>query len=241
MSLTHVVASENAQVFHYDGEVKSLAPLFGVDAYIVSAEDGFSPLGSNREFLANDLNVPEREIRRFANWCGWENPNVSLVAVRSQNPNGVLKGIILAPTGSSKCYARFGETLYNRKPSRNFFYNVSYEAFAYAARTWGARKIAISHLSACNRFHPDIATCAAEAYGHLSIEKNQSVESLTFLQDSAILMEHMDGVCSLLNPDTRHLLGSHTPAFIVSEELNAGHEILHISVPRGKAKLARIA
>ena len=201
---------------------------------------GFSPLGSNLRFLAKDLMICEQDIRRLADWNRFDNPNVSLVALRSRNPNGLLKGIILAACETAKCYARFGESLYHRKPSRNFYYNVSYEAFAYAVRTWGASRLCISHLSGCNRFHPDIATCAAEAFAHLVNEELSSAVTLTFLQDTEIMLGNMDGVRSLLSVDSYLFLGKHTPAFTSTEILDDGHTVIHISIPRGRAKLTRV-
>ena len=113
----HVLTAERFRVFHYQGEIKSLALTGGIDAYVVSTEEGFSPLGSNLNFLADELGVSALEIRGLADWNRFDNPNVSLVAVHSRKPNSLLKGIILAACETSKCYARFGESMYNRKPS----------------------------------------------------------------------------------------------------------------------------
>ncbi len=237
---SHVLTAERFRVFHYDGEIKSLALSGGIDAYVVSTEEGFSPLGSNLSFLADDLGVSALEIRRLADWNRFHNPNVSLIAVHSRNPDSLLKGIILAACETAKCYARFGESLYNRKPSRDFYYNVSYEAFAHAARAWGARRLALSHLSACNRFHSDIATCAVEAFAHLAAQDFSSIDSLTFLRDTEIDLEHLNGARRLMNSDSSLALGTHTPAFIAAEELKGGHAVVHISIPRGKAKLTRV-
>jgi len=235
----HVLSAERFRVFHYEGEIKSLALSGCIDAYVVSTEEGFSPLGSNLKFLADDLGVSAQEIRRLADWNRFENTNVSLVAIHSRNSKSLLKGVILAACETAKCYARFGESRYNRKPSRNFYYNVSYEAFSLAATAWGARRVALSHLSACNRFHSDIATCAVEAFAHLAAQNLNSVESLTFLKDSEINLEHLDGARMMMNSDSV-ALGVHTPAFLVTEELDGGHTVIHISIPRGKAKLTRV-
>jgi len=65
---THVLTADRFRVFHYEGEIKSLASSGGIDAYVVSTEEGFSPLGSNLSFLADDLAVSALEIRRLADW-----------------------------------------------------------------------------------------------------------------------------------------------------------------------------
>ena len=115
-----------ASIAYYSGEIKSLAPRAKIDAYIVSTEDGFSPLGSNRRFLSADLGVPEKEIRHLADWNRFKNSRVTLVAIPSRRDGGYLRGVILAASESSECYERFAVPRYGR-PYRDFYYNVAYE------------------------------------------------------------------------------------------------------------------
>jgi hypothetical protein len=142
-----------------------LANAGSVDAFIVTTEDGFSPLGAAREFLSDDLGIPQEEIARRADWNRFENERVTLIAPHSRRPDSCLKGVILAPGETSKCYeklAKAGGAL----PYRDFYYNVTHEAIAYASRMWGARRLGISHLSASGSFHEAIANCQAEALAH---------------------------------------------------------------------------
>jgi hypothetical protein len=162
----------------YDpGNLEALVHRGDVDAYIVATEDGFSPLGANLRFLSEDLGVPEDEIKRLADRNRFENPEVSLVAIRSRKRDSQLRGVILAASETSLCYSRFAVPRYG-KPYRDFYYNVSYEAIAHTVKTWGARKLAISHLSGCGCFHEDIATCHAEALAHYCDAHSPSADSL---------------------------------------------------------------
>lgn len=143
-------------------DLESLAHARRVDAVIVSTEDGFSPLGRCRAFLSADLGIPEDEIARLANWNRFDNPRVSLVALKSRRTSSLLKGAILAAAETSECYRSFAVPRYGR-PYRDFYYNVTHEAIAHAGRNWGATRLAISHLSGSGAFHEDIATFFSSA------------------------------------------------------------------------------
>lgn len=107
-------------VEYYSGEIKTLAADAKIDAYIVSTEDGFSPLGSNRRFLASELGVPEDEIRRLADWNRFKNPRVTLAVLPSRRENSCLRGLIVAPSQTSECYQLFAAGIFAR-PYRDFF------------------------------------------------------------------------------------------------------------------------
>jgi len=87
-----------------DGLIQPLAEAGKVDAFIVSTEDGFSPLGANRSYLAFDLGIPESMIRALADWNRIQSPRISLIGLRSQRSGSRLRGVILAAAGSSMCY-----------------------------------------------------------------------------------------------------------------------------------------
>lgn len=152
------------------------------DVAIVSTEDGYSPLGASRSFLQRDLGISyDGEIRRLAQWNRSENPRVTLVALASRNPQGRLRGVILAPGSNTLSYGRFGHSTRYARPHRDYYYNISYEAFAYASLYWGARKLAISHLSGSGAFHWEMPICHAEALSHFCDEHPEAVPtSLVF-------------------------------------------------------------
>ena len=193
---------------YFSGEIKTLAPGGPIDAYIVSTEEGFSPLGSNLEFLATELGVPRDDIKHLADWNRFENQGTSLIAIPSRNPKGFLRGLILAAHEGSLCYRQYAAPRYG-KPYRDFYYNVTYEALAYAARVWFAKSVAISHLSMCCTFHPDIATCNAEAFLHCVKASFGTIESLTFMRDCDVLLEDLAGVRKLIDSSSEGQLGSH--------------------------------
>ncbi len=223
LSLRHGGAIE---LGYFSGPIKAYALSANVDAYIVSTEEGFSPLGSNLAFLSEDLGVPEEQLRQLANWNRFNNSRVSLVAIPSRRQNSKLRGVILAACESSEVYKQFSVPFYGR-PSRDFYYNVSYEAYAYVARQWGARNIALSHLSSCNRFHPDIATCNAEALAHHGEACPGAINSLTFMGDTAICNEHLSSI-ALLNKECST---EHRP-ITVEIERRDGYELIHLEWPK---------
>ena len=178
---------QNLQALARDGRV---------DTYIVATEDGFSPLGADMAFISDDLGIPESEIRRLANWNRFNNPRVSLVALRSKNRHSLLRGVILAASESSECYKRFAVPFYGH-PFRDFYYNVTYEAIAFASENWEAHHLALSHLSGSGHFHEDIATCNAEALAHYcDATPSAAVESFMFI-GCCISLEHFAGIAQL--------------------------------------------
>lgn len=170
--------------FDFSAIFHDLAERGEADAVIVSTEEGFSPLGASREFFERDLGISyDDEIQPLARWNQSENDAVSLVAFKSKSTQGLLRGVLLAPGENCLSYAPFASKTraYRPKPHRDYYYNVSYEAIAFLCQEWGARKIAISHLSASGRFHEHIATCHVEALMHFCNEHpDLAPESFTF-------------------------------------------------------------
>lgn len=177
-------ASDTIIQYDFTAIFQDLAKRGEADAVIVSTEEGFSPLGASREFFERDLGISyDDEIRPLARWNQSENDVVSMVALKSKNTQGQLRGVLLAPGENCLSYAPFASTsrAYRPKPHRDYYYNVSYEAIAFLCKEWGARKIAIAHLSASGQFHEDIATCHVEALSHFCNEHpDLAPESFTF-------------------------------------------------------------
>lgn len=193
------------------------------DVAIVSTEEGFSPLGGSRNFFEKDLQISyDDEIRHLARWNQDRNEHVTLIALPSRNPQGILKGIILAPGENCRSYLSFASP-YGRKPHRDYYYNVSYEAISYACLEWGARKIAISHLSSSGRFHEDMATCHAEALAHYSdASPGQEPTTFTFC-------------CCCMNEE--HLKGINC----LNEFINNSHRPINVALePKGLAILLHL-
>ena len=210
------------------GECKTLAPEGLIDAYIVTTETGFSPLGSNGRFLSSDLDIPENEIRRLADWNRFENPRVTLAIFPSRRKGSFLRGLVLAPSQGSECYKQFQTHGFGR-PYRDFYYNVTYEAISYASGSWGARRIAISSLERFGGFHEDIAICNVEALAHYCDARPGVIESFTFLRDGVISPEHL---ADIRWPDRESAFGQHRPIFTEIER-HAGHVLVHLDWTRG--------
>lgn len=180
--------------YDFHAYFKELAEHGEADACIVSTEDGFSPLGASRDFLAADLGISVNEIKRLADWNRFDNERVTLVALPSVRSGGLLRGAILAPGGNARSYQQFPASVRCHRPYRDFYYNVSYEAIALACGEWGARKLAISHLSEGGNYHEDIATCHAEALAHYAdAQPNSAPDSFVFC-GCCITTAHLEGI-----------------------------------------------
>ncbi len=209
--------------FGEDG-LKSLARAGRIDAFIVATEDGFSPLGSTRSFLSSDLGIPEREISYLADWNRFKNQRVSLIALQSRRSGSHLRGVILAASETSASYERFATPRFGR-PYRDFYYNVTYEAIAYASKIWGAQHLALSHLSGSGTFHEDIATCNAEALAHYcDANPLADVKSFMFVE-CCIDQNHLSGI-SRLNAEAR--TGKHHPILVETEQ-HEGYVLVHLA------------
>lgn len=180
--------------YDFSAFFKELAERGEADVAIVSTEEGFSPLGVSRDFFERDLGISyENEIKPLANWNRSNNERVTLVALASRRPDSLLRGIILAPGSNTRSYEPFARS-YDPRPNRDFYYNVSYEATAHACRTWGARKVAISHLSASGQYHEDIATCHAEALAHFCDGNPDTAPDSFIFCGCCITPEHLQGI-----------------------------------------------
>ena len=216
---THILRAPEA-------DLRTLVAEHRVDVAVMSTEHGFSPLGVASEYLSEALDVPYDEIKRLADWNRFENEQVTLVAVRSRREDGALKGLILAPGETAICYSKFATSIYGR-PHRDFYYNVIYEAIAYAAGRWAARLVGISHLSASGRFHPDIAVCTAEAVAHVDGGSGCHVESLVFF-GCCINEASLQGISQ---PNAQWRGSIHRPIATVIEP-HGQVDAIHLSWPR---------
>jgi len=192
--------------FDFDAMFETLVERRDVDLAIVSTEDGFSPLGASGSFFEQDLGLSYSEdISRIARWNLEKNKNVTLVSLQTKNPNGFLKGLILAPGEncvSYKPYASFSTNhIHSGKPHRDYYYSITYHAIADACMKLGARRLAISHLSGSGRFHQDMATCHAEALLHFCRRFPEiAPESFTFF-GCCISPDKLMGAKALIESD----------------------------------------
>lgn len=191
--------------YDFSSSFEHLVERGAADCFIVSSEDGFSPLGSAREFFARELGIEQSKIIKAAEWNRFENKEISLIDLSSRNDSSRLLGVILAAGETSRCYEQFAPA-FDGKPYRDFYYNVAYQSIAHAANVFGARKIAMSHLSGSGHFHEDIATAVAEALGHFcDDESNRPIDSFIFV-GCCIQVNHLLGI-QRLNKEgrsTRH-------------------------------------
>lgn len=192
---------ENIIINHPVGyQLQTLVQGGVVDCVIVDTEDGFSQLGMMRKFLSAELGLIERNLVKYvlngfpqklekdisslADWNRSRISEVTLIAIPSERPGSYLKGIILSPYDGSECYKKYSAPEY-RKTYRDFMYNVTYEAISYAYKTWGARRIGITHFSGSKhrmKYRRDLTTCQIESMTHFC-NIHKGMECFTFLDD----------------------------------------------------------
>lgn len=105
--------------YDFSSSFEELAERGDVDCFIVSTEDGFSPLGANRDFFAADLGIDDGDIRRIADWNRFRNDEISLIGLSSRNPSEKLRGVVLAASETSRCYEQFAPAFHSM-PYRDF-------------------------------------------------------------------------------------------------------------------------
>jgi hypothetical protein len=182
--------------YDFRSHFEPLANRGDIDACIVSTEEGFSPLGASLDFFARDLGIPGDEIKRLAHWNLSENPRTTLVALSSRRSGGRLRGIVLAPGETARCYREMTDS-FPRLPYRAFYYNVTYEALVVLCNGWSAKNVAISHLSGSGRFHEDIATCNAEALAHFCDGIADAAPQSFVFCGCCISLDHLKGIARL--------------------------------------------
>ncbi len=213
--------------YDFNSSFEALAERGEVDCFIVSSEDGFSPLGSARRFFSHDLGIDEKQISDVANWNRFECPTASLVVLPSLTAAGKLRGVVLAASESSKCYEQFAVPRYG-KPYRDFYYNVAYESIVLATRHLKAKRLAISHLSVSGSFHEDIATCVAEALAHYCDEPAEPrIDSFLFV-GCCMQPYHFHGITRL---NAEGNLARHT-AIPKTTALRSGFEVVSLDLQR---------
>jgi hypothetical protein len=179
--------------YNFTSPLEEIVQRGEADCYIVSTEDGFSPLGAARRFISTSLGIDENVIRKIADWNRFQNDQISLIGLPNKIPFSKLLGVILAASETSRCYEQFAPAFHSR-PYRDFYYNVAYESISYAANTLGAKRICMSHLSGSGHFHGDIATSIAEALGHFcDNDKNAKLDSFIFV-GCCIECSHLAGI-----------------------------------------------
>lgn len=184
--------------YDFASSLEELVRRGDADSFIVSTEDGFSPLGAARRFISSSLGIDESTIKKLANWNRFENDEVSLIGLSRKDHSSKLLGVVLAASETSRCYEQFAPAFHSR-PYRDFYYNVAYESISFAANILGARKICMSHLSGSGHFHEDIATCIGEALGHFcDNNKNAQIDSFMFV-GCCINVSHLMGIQRLNN------------------------------------------
>ncbi len=170
-ALANVSSAQGANCCVFSAFGASVASLLedgDIDGAIVSNATGYSPLGAEGRYLAEQLGCTRNDLIDLG-YATAETSSVSLVGIQNKK-NTRFKGLILAPGNNCTSYQPFVTSVLYSKPYRDFYYNVAYESIAFACLRLGARRIAISHLSSSGTFKNEMAICQVEALRHFCKE-----------------------------------------------------------------------
>jgi len=167
--------------FTFARELSRVARSGEIDALLLSTKNGLAPLGPARRFFAGDLGIAARELSELARWCHYENASVALVAVASRNPEGFLKGMVVAPAETARCYRQLAG---HGGPGHDFRYRVWREAIAYAGSAWRTRCLAIDNFSLAE---------SGIASSHLAGVRRLGGDATLFRREAAIEAEERGG------------------------------------------------
>ena len=185
--------------YQEDGDLKQLSERGHVDALLSTAEGGLvGPMPTS--LLSEDLGIPKSELDGWATKISLDR-EVKLVALRSRIASSKLKGVLLLPFERAESYQLLVKPEHRGTPYRDFFYNVTYEAIAYASQYWDASRLALNHLYVCHQpFHVDIALCQCEALIHKVDESCSTVvRSMCFLGCAHVEARTFEGFGSRLS------------------------------------------
>jgi len=130
----------------------------------------------------------------------------------------------LIPFDRAESYLNVVMPQHRGTPYRDFFYNVTYEAIAYACQYWGASRLALNHLYNCHQpFHVDVALCQCEALIH-NVDESPStvVQNMCFLGCVHMQAKTFEGFAS------RHSGLGRTHRLIESEEVPLRKGLGHV-------------
>jgi hypothetical protein len=192
-----------------------------IDTLLTSTEGGLSPFP--KDLIASELKIPKRELYMWAEQVS-TGSNVTLIALPSRRSGSGLKGAILLPFGTSECYKALVAPEHRGLPYHDFYYNVTFEAISWAARHFGSRRIATTHLSGCRQpFHPNIPLTQCEAVLHaLRQPEPIPLEHFCFLGCLCI----RDGVFDGFEGKLGTLSGEHRPITVSVSEHEHGVTVL---------------
>ncbi|MEA9602033.1 hypothetical protein VC188_07835 [Polynucleobacter sp. MG-28-Ekke-A2] len=138
----------------------------GVDGLMIETNWGFNDLGIHGQYIAQAMGIDEDVFRFYAESLMKEQlPTIDIIPTQSLTPT--LKAIALVSTPNCESYKPFyGNT---ERPSKDFFYNVTYEALA-ALIGIGCKDISIAGLTGSLLFteDPQYKNAVAEATSHIA-------------------------------------------------------------------------
>ncbi len=210
-----------------------------VDCVIQAAEDGFSPLGQSRSWLAKSLEIDERELTRWADWVRFESDSPVFVVLRARGPSSRFRGVILSASESSKAYAQFRDQC---GTSEQFHRIMACATIHHALSALGARNIGITHLTESGAFREHVAKITVEAYLDLLHAFPPEQPSRLMFCGCCIHERHMEGAKQAL-ACARYLHSRRFPSTrieTVEDQVWIGHPesgpILSQFVPRAESR-----
>lgn len=154
------------------------ATLSNMQALVIESNYGFNDLGIYTKYISKAMDIDEDLFRKYADSLMKEDlPTIDVIP--TQNPLSRLKAVALVSSPNCDCYKAFESN--GVRPSKDFFYNIVYEALSALIRM-NFKNIGIAGLTGSLRFVNDsqYRNAVAEAVCHAasdfpSLEKIQVI------------------------------------------------------------------
>ena len=139
-----------------------------IDALVIQGNWGFNYLGGSGDIIAKYIDLTEEELREIVN-LQRNSQEIIIKLLIQKNINGRTRAIALVPNSNFECYKNY--THPSGRASKDFYYNVAYEAFN-ALSGIGCKNIAIGALAESDAFSSQLKNAVAEAMVHAASENH---------------------------------------------------------------------
>ena len=160
-----------------------------IDVHISSSEDGFSPLGANRDFLKRDLGISDDDWRELIHNKLFES-KITVLGIPTRRKDSQLRGLILTTAGNISLDDYDGHNGLGWH-DQDVQYHLTHQAISYAIKELKAEKIAISHLTASGGFNHRIAGYQLSALADVCDDESDCSLKIFLFTGCCIKLEHL--------------------------------------------------
>jgi hypothetical protein len=177
-NLTLEFPNRSPLTIHYRKDSEHARDLKEIDALVIETNSGFNDLGLYTKNIAKEMNIDKDIIRGFGDSLLKEKqPIIHIFPTQSSTPT--LRAVAMISNPNCDSYKPFRSS--TGRPSKDFFYNITYEALA-ALIDMGNANIGIAGLTGSLQFVEDsqYKNAVAEAICHVAYD-NPSLKTIQIL------------------------------------------------------------